>query len=58
MGSRDRVVKGWYGLVWVVKGVTWITAGAPFCQNILAHFQLDFELRATEIQWDERFREL
>ena len=21
MGSRDRVVKGWYGLVWVVKGV-------------------------------------
>ena len=21
LGSRDRVVKGWYGLVWVVKGV-------------------------------------
>ena len=35
-----------------------LLAEPTFCQNISAHFQLDFEIRATEILWDERFREL
>ena len=36
---------------------SWLTE-RHLCQQIIPQFQLDFELRATDIPWDERFREL